>query len=249
MILDGESSASESPASDKAKTTTLKCEHTSSCTLSSNDPASDTPKKKPPTPTIVPIKEKRSKAPLPSVHANKVKVGNKINQKHEKASSPCDASLDSANAKAEPIPKTPLKAKVSSSSSSSDDSDSGSQPTPGSKKINAVKVSTAKEPASIALKSHLKVTTSSQNAKTRVTKKRRVDAEGNSVATASVTIPAPKVREQSQATGKTGNDPHTTNNRFTRLNSSKIQPSVDNSYVAKVCLICSIFHQLGTDIV
>jgi len=257
MFLDGASSDSESLVSDKAKKTTLRCEQTSSCTLSSNDPASDTSKKKHSKPTIISKKEKPSKAPVPDVHASdKVKVGNKINRKHEKTSSPRDASSDSSedsNAKVKSIPKKTLKAKVSSSSSSSssEDSESEPQPTSKSKKIDAVKVSSAKEPASTQLKSNLKVPTSSQDAKTLVTKKRRVDAEGNSVATASVgvTIPAPKVREQSRATGKTGNDSHATNNRFTRVNPTKIQPGVNNSYVAKVCCVCSIFNQLAIDII
>jgi hypothetical protein len=228
------------------KTTTRKCENMSSGTLSSNDsssPASEsdetTPKKKHSKSTIV-SNQKNSKNS--AVH--EVKATKTINRKHDNNTSSSDSDSTSEDSNTQPIS---LKAKASSSSSSSEDSDSEPQPQSKSKKSDPINVPTVtKEPASYL---NLKVgkdkssISSVQGNKTRVTKKRRMDTEGNSVATTLHT--AQKVREQSQTTGKTGNDARTTTNRFTRVDPSKSNPStVDNSYVAKVGYICSVLWQL-----
>jgi hypothetical protein len=251
---------SESPASSKVKSTIRKCERiTSSGTLSSNNSScpseSDEGSKKLHSKPAIISKEKHSKTTVSSVgHASdKVKTGNTINRTPDKSGSSSDS--DSSSEESDAQPKLIAKHISSPSSSSSSSEDSDSEPLPNLKKGDAVNASTAKTvPASTYSNSKPKVgkgtpfpTSSVQNPKIRVTKKRRMDAEGHSVVTAHAIvddkIPAQKVREQSHITGKTGNDPQTTINRFTRVNSSKIQPTVDNSYVSKVCCFCSVFRQ------
>jgi clumping factor A len=235
--LDDESSNPDSPLSAKPKRATHK-PATSSGTLSSDDSSSDsgsdeTPKAKHPK---VPSNEKHSKASVSSVDraSDKVNAANKINRTHHKVSSSSSGSDSDSDCddQHKTISKSPSKAKAPSSSSSSSseesESESESQPKPQSKKGDAVKVSTAKKHAAVT-QSNSKVekdqsTSSLQDTKTRVDKEQRTDVGGNSMTAAT--------------TGrkhKTSDHLRSTDNRFTRVNSSKIQPAVNNSYVAKVC--------------
>jgi hypothetical protein len=230
----------------KLKPTTRKAERTSSITLSSQSESDETPtpKKEHKKPAMT------SKKRDPKAHnSDKVKAAKEKHGKHDKTSSSRnDSTLSTSedpNVQSKTIPKASSKAKASSPSpSSSEDSDSESQPRPKSQKSSTVNASTTKESVSTHTKSKPKVENdklSDLQTETRVTKKQRTDVEGKSVATAiDVTIPAGESGEEPRGRGrkdKMQKNQTTTITRFSRVNPSKIQSVVDNSYVAKVCCI------------